>query len=64
MATALRAGVVGTGFVGVVHVHALRLLGVEIAGVVIAFALARLAGDFPGMLGGIAMVALLRAAGA
>ena len=30
----LRAGVVGTGFVGVVHVHALRLLGVEIAGVV------------------------------
>ena len=34
MATALRAGVVGTGFVGVVHVHALRLLGVEIAGVV------------------------------
>ncbi len=30
----LRAGVVGTGFVGVVHVHALRLLGVEVAGVV------------------------------
>ena len=32
--TALRAGVVGTGFVGVVHVHALRLLGVDVAGVV------------------------------
>ena len=32
--TALRAGVVGTGFVGVVHVDALRLLGVEVAGVV------------------------------
>ncbi len=30
----LRAGVVGTGFVGVVHVHALRLLGVDVAGVV------------------------------
>jgi predicted dehydrogenase len=30
----IRAGVVGTGFVGVVHVHALRLLGVEVAGVV------------------------------
>jgi predicted dehydrogenase len=29
-----RAGVVGTGFVGVVHVQALRLLGVEVAGVV------------------------------
>ena len=29
-----RAGVVGTGFVGIVHVHALRLLGVEVAGVV------------------------------
>ena len=37
---------------------------VETAGVVIAFVLARLAGDFPGMLGGIAAVALLRAAGA
>ena len=34
MASVLRAGVVGTGFVGVVHVHALRLLGVEVAGVV------------------------------
>ena len=32
--SSLRAGVVGTGFVGVVHVHALRLLGVEVAGVV------------------------------
>ena len=32
MATALRAGVVGTGFVGVVHVHALRLLGVAASG--------------------------------
>ena len=32
--TSLRAGVVGTGFVGVVHVHALRLLGVEVAGLV------------------------------
>jgi predicted dehydrogenase len=30
----LRAGVVGTGFVGVVHVQALRLLGVDVAGVV------------------------------
>jgi len=32
--TSIRAGVVGTGFVGVVHVLALRLLGVEVAGVV------------------------------
>jgi predicted dehydrogenase len=32
--TRFRAGVVGTGFVGVVHVHALRLLGVDVAGVV------------------------------
>ena len=32
--SSLRAGVVGTGFVGVVHVHALRLLGVDVAGVV------------------------------
>lgn len=32
--SALRAGVVGTGFVGVVHVQALRLLGVDVAGVV------------------------------
>jgi predicted dehydrogenase len=32
--TDLRAGVVGTGFVGVVHVDALRRLGVEVAGVV------------------------------
>jgi len=30
----LRAGVVGTGFVGVVHVQALRLLGIEVAGIV------------------------------
>jgi len=30
----LRAGVVGTGFVGIVHVQALRLLGVDVAGVV------------------------------
>ncbi len=30
----LRAGVVGTGFIGVVHVDALRRLGVEVAGVV------------------------------
>jgi len=30
----LRAGVVGTGFIGAVHVEALRRLGVEIAGVV------------------------------
>ena len=30
----LRAGVVGTGFIGVVHVEALRRLGVEVAGVV------------------------------
>jgi predicted dehydrogenase len=31
---ALRAAVVGTGFIGVVHVDALRRLGVEVAGVV------------------------------
>jgi predicted dehydrogenase len=31
---ALRAGVVGTGFIGVVHVDALRRIGVEVAGVV------------------------------
>jgi predicted dehydrogenase len=30
----LRAGVVGTGFIGVVHVDALRRIGVEVAGVV------------------------------
>jgi predicted dehydrogenase len=30
----LRAGVVGTGFIGVVHVDALRRLGVEVTGVV------------------------------
>ena len=30
----LKAGVVGTGFVGVVHVDALRRLGVEVTGVV------------------------------
>jgi predicted dehydrogenase len=30
----IRAGVVGTGFIGVVHVDALRRLGVEVAGVV------------------------------
>jgi predicted dehydrogenase len=30
----LTAGVVGTGFIGVVHVDALRRLGVEVAGVV------------------------------
>ncbi len=33
----LRAGVVGTGFLGVVHVQALRLLGVEVAGIVDTF---------------------------
>jgi predicted dehydrogenase len=32
--TTLRAGVVGTGFVGAVHVQALRALGVEVAGIV------------------------------
>ena len=32
--TDLRAGVVGTGFIGVVHVDALRRLGVEVTGVV------------------------------
>jgi predicted dehydrogenase len=32
--TELRAGVVGTGFIGVVHVDALRRLGVEVSGVV------------------------------
>jgi predicted dehydrogenase len=31
---AIRAGVVGTGFIGAVHVDALRRLGVEVAGVV------------------------------
>ena len=30
----IRAGVVGTGFIGVVHVDALRRIGVEVAGVV------------------------------
>jgi len=30
----VRAGVVGTGFIGVVHVEALRRLGIEVAGVV------------------------------
>jgi predicted dehydrogenase len=30
----LRAGVVGTGFIGVVHVDALRRLGIEVAGIV------------------------------
>jgi predicted dehydrogenase len=30
----MRAGVVGTGFIGVVHVEALRRLGIEVAGVV------------------------------
>ncbi len=30
----MRAGVVGTGFIGVVHVEALRRLGVDVAGVV------------------------------
>ena len=30
----MRAAVVGTGFIGVVHVEALRRLGVEVAGVV------------------------------
>jgi predicted dehydrogenase len=34
LSLSLRAGVVGTGFVGVVHVHALRLLGIDVAGVV------------------------------
>jgi len=32
--TDLRAGVVGTGFIGAVHVDALRRLGVQVAGVV------------------------------
>ena len=32
--TEVRAGVVGTGFIGVVHVEALRRLGVEVVGVV------------------------------
>ena len=32
--TGIRAGVVGTGFIGVVHVDALRRIGVEVAGVV------------------------------
>jgi predicted dehydrogenase len=32
--TTLRAGVVGTGFIGVVHVDALRRIGVEVSGVV------------------------------
>ena len=32
--TDLRAAVVGTGFIGVVHVDALRRLGVEVLGVV------------------------------
>jgi len=32
--TAVRAGVVGTGFIGAVHVEALRRLGVEVVGVV------------------------------
>jgi predicted dehydrogenase len=32
--TELRAGVVGTGFIGVVHVDALRRLGVEVTGIV------------------------------
>src|SRR3954465_12860507 len=30
----MRAAVVGTGFIGVVHVEALRRIGVEVAGVV------------------------------
>jgi predicted dehydrogenase len=30
----LKAGVVGTGFIGAVHVDALRRLGVEVTGVV------------------------------
>ena len=32
--TDLKAGVVGTGFIGAVHVDALRRLGVQVAGVV------------------------------
>jgi predicted dehydrogenase len=32
--TDIRAGVVGTGFIGVVHVEALRRLGVDVAGIV------------------------------
>src|SRR5438105_14032252 len=32
--TKLRAAVVGTGFIGVVHVEALRRLGIEVVGVV------------------------------
>src|SRR5262249_36181164 len=31
---AMKAAVVGTGFIGVVHVEALRRLGIEVAGVV------------------------------
>ena len=30
----LRAAVVGTGFIGIVHVEALRRLGIEVVGVV------------------------------
>ena len=30
----IKAAVVGTGFIGVVHVEALRRLGVEVAGIV------------------------------
>jgi len=33
MAKHLRAGVVGTGFIGPVHVEALRRLGIEVAGI-------------------------------
>lgn len=33
MARALRAGVVGTGFIGPVHVEALRRLGIEVVGI-------------------------------
>jgi predicted dehydrogenase len=33
-AAELEAGVVGTGFIGAVHVDALRRVGVEVAGVV------------------------------
>src|SRR5688572_8113567 len=33
MASPIRAGVVGTGFIGPVHVEALRRIGVEVVGI-------------------------------
>jgi predicted dehydrogenase len=32
--TGVRAAVIGTGFIGVVHIDALRRLGIEVTGVV------------------------------